>query len=62
MSAARAARYVVAVCIEDEYADHTGGYYYKAKPNEVLPWASSDENASRLWTVSQQLTGVDETL
>ena len=58
MSAARAARHVVAVCTEEEYARRTGGYFYKGKPNEVKPWAASDASASRLWTASEQLTGL----
>ncbi len=61
MSADTAAGHVVAVCTEPHYAESTGGYFYKRKPHEIRAWAASDENAARLWDVSQKLTGLDRT-
>lgn len=61
MPAEKAARYIVSVCTEDEYAKSTGGYYYKAAPHEVKSWAKSDEAATRLWDVSARLTGLEAT-
>ena len=38
-------------------AGHSGGYYYKCRETRPKPWAQSDEDAQRLWEVSEQLTG-----
>ena len=58
MSAERAAQHLVAVATDEAYASPTGGYFYKGRPNAVKGWAASDENAARLWTASEELTGL----
>ena len=42
-----------------EVADVTGGYFVKCKPAEPSALARDDRAAARLWTLSEELAGVD---
>ncbi len=37
--------------------DRTGGYWLKRRAGRTSPWAKRDEDARRLWTVSEELVG-----
>jgi NAD(P)-dependent dehydrogenase (short-subunit alcohol dehydrogenase family) len=42
-----------------EVADVTGGYFVKCKPTDPSALARDDRAAARLWTLSQELAGLD---
>jgi NAD(P)-dependent dehydrogenase (short-subunit alcohol dehydrogenase family) len=45
------------LCTSPEVEGHTGGYYFNCAINETRPAARNDEDARRLWKVSEKLTG-----
>jgi NAD(P)-dependent dehydrogenase (short-subunit alcohol dehydrogenase family) len=45
------------LCTSPEVAGRTGGYYFDCAINETKPAARNDEDALRLWEVSEKLTG-----
>jgi NAD(P)-dependent dehydrogenase (short-subunit alcohol dehydrogenase family) len=45
------------LCTSPEVEGHTGGYYFNCAINETRPAARNDEDARRLWEVSEKLTG-----
>jgi hypothetical protein len=42
-----------------EVGDVTGGYFVKCKPAEPSALARDDRAAARLWTLSEELAGLD---
>ena len=49
----------VYLCTSPEVEKETGGYYSDCKIEKISAAARSKENASKLWQVSSQLTGID---
>ena len=49
----------VYLCSSPEVEKETGGYYSDCKIEKISAAARSKENASKLWQVSSQLTGID---
>ena len=49
----------VYLCSSPEVEKETGGYYLDCKIEKISAAARSKENASKLWQVSSQLTGID---
>ena len=48
----------VYACVAPELAERGGTYLSDCAIAQPSAWANSDENAERLWTLSQALTGV----
>lgn len=38
-----------------EAASESGGYFYKRKPGKLAPFATDDQIAARLWTISEEI-------
>jgi NAD(P)-dependent dehydrogenase (short-subunit alcohol dehydrogenase family) len=55
MPAERAARYVIALCHEPQFATPSGGYFYKAKKQSQAAWTQDEQLARRLWDRSEAL-------
>ena len=49
----------VYLCSSPEVEKESGGYYLDCKIEKISAAARSKENASKLWQVSSQLTGID---
>ncbi len=54
----RGARTAVYLCASPEVEGVTGSYFFDEKPKWPKSWAQSDEDARRLWEVSERLTGL----
>jgi len=54
----RGAETGVYLCSSPGVADVSGGYFYDMKPLTPARAAQSDEDAARLWSVSESLTGL----
>jgi hypothetical protein len=55
----RAASDTVAwLATSSEIATNSGGYYWQRKPLEPSPAATDRQNASELWELSAELTGL----
>ena len=47
------------LCASKEVEEVTGKYFVDCKIEELIGSAKSDEQASKLWSVSSDLTGID---
>jgi len=56
---ATGARTTVYLASSTQVAEMTGGYFVKCKPAEPSTLARDPEAATRLWTLSEQLAGLD---
>ena len=46
------------LCTSPDVEGQTGGYYFDCAINETRAAARNDEDALRLWEISEKLTGV----
>lgn len=53
----KGAETAVFLCRDSSLEGSSGGYYYNCREIQPKPWACSDEDARRLWELSEQLTG-----
>jgi NAD(P)-dependent dehydrogenase (short-subunit alcohol dehydrogenase family) len=51
----------VHLCSSPDVANETGTYFFDCKERKLASYARSDEDARRLWEVSEQLTGLEAT-
>lgn len=58
LSPAKGARTSIYLASSPEVSDVTGRYFVKCKPRQPRTWALDPDAARRLWTVSEELTGL----
>lgn len=59
LSPERGARTSVWLATDPALATVTGGYFQQCKQRQPAPQARNDEDAARLWEVSERMTGLD---
>lgn len=48
----------VHLCVSPEVEGLSGEYFFDEKPKRLKSWAQNDDDARRLWEVSERMTGV----
>lgn len=59
LSPERGARTSVWLATDPALATVSGGYFQQCKQRQPAPQARNDEDAARLWRISEQMTGLD---
>jgi hypothetical protein len=47
------------LCTSPEVENTSGEYFFDCKKEKISAAARSEDNATKLWSVSSQLTGID---
>ena len=55
----RGAETSIYLCVSPEVENETGEYFYDCKKEKISSAARDKENATKLWEISSQLTGID---
>ena len=57
-SSEKGAETSIYLCSSPEVSDTSGQYFYNCRVAKTTKWAQSEEDADKLWSLSEELTGV----